>query len=122
PDLQITGLQKHMDGGCPVLFNNVKGKPNHRVVTNLFGDMAAINRMFGWDGDKDRTPKLAKAINNPIPAQEIAQDAVIEKPKDVNPYLVPIRHTALESELTVGSGIRCVTGRVFGGGSDLGYN
>jgi 3-polyprenyl-4-hydroxybenzoate decarboxylase len=20
PDLQVTGLQKHMDGGCPVLF------------------------------------------------------------------------------------------------------
>src|SRR5262245_33253748 len=65
PDLQVTGLQKLMDGGCPVLFNNVKGKPNHRVVTNLFGDMAAINRMFGWESDKDRTIKLAKAINKP---------------------------------------------------------
>ena len=27
PDLEVTGLQKLMDGGCPVLFNNVKGKP-----------------------------------------------------------------------------------------------
>ena len=35
PDLQVTGLQKHMDGGCPVMFNNVKGKPHHRVITNL---------------------------------------------------------------------------------------
>ena len=128
PDLQVTGLQKLMDGGCPVLFNNVKGKPNHRVVTNLFGDMAAINRMFGWDGDKDRTIKLARAINKPIAAEEIAhadapcQQVVIEKPADVNPYLVAIRHTALEKELTIGSGIRCVTGRAFAGGSDLGYN
>src|SRR5262249_13344129 len=39
PDLEVTGLQKHMDGGCPILFENVKGKPNHRVLTNLFGDM-----------------------------------------------------------------------------------
>ena len=31
PDLEVTGLQKHMDGGCPILFRNVKGKPNHRV-------------------------------------------------------------------------------------------
>jgi 4-hydroxy-3-polyprenylbenzoate decarboxylase len=23
PDLQLTGLQKHMDGGCPILFINV---------------------------------------------------------------------------------------------------
>ena len=37
PDLEVTGLQKHMDGGCPVMFHNVKGKPGHRVITNLFG-------------------------------------------------------------------------------------
>src|ERR1700756_5034377 len=48
PDLEVTGLQKHMDGGCPVLFHNVKGKPNHQVVTNLFGDINVINKMFGW--------------------------------------------------------------------------
>ena len=59
PDLEITGLQKHMDGGCPVLFNNVKGKPHHRAVTNLFGDMNVINKMFGWKDDVERTRKLA---------------------------------------------------------------
>ena len=32
PDLEVTGLQKHLDGGCPMLFNKVKGKPNHRVA------------------------------------------------------------------------------------------
>ena len=128
PDLQITGLQKLMDGGCPVLFNNVKGKPNHRIVTNLFGEIATMNKMFGWASDKERTITLAKAINNPIKPVEIpsadapVHEVVIENPKDVNPYLVPIRHTALEKELTVGSGIRCLTGRTFAGGSDLGYN
>ena len=50
------------------------------------------------------------------------QEVVIENPKDVNEYMVPIRHTTYESELTVGSGIRCVTGEHFEGGSDLGYN
>ena len=32
PDLELTGLQKHLDGGCPMLFNKVKGKPNHRLA------------------------------------------------------------------------------------------
>src|SRR5216683_1812306 len=91
PDLEVTGLQKHMDGGCPVMFHNVKGKPNHRVITNLFGDMNVINKMFGWTND-------------------------------VNQYMVPIRHTAYETELTVGSGIRCVSFDQFDGGTDLGYN
>ena len=48
PDLEITAIQKNLDGGCPILCNNVKDKPNHRCVTNLFGDMDVINKMFGW--------------------------------------------------------------------------
>ena len=117
PDLEVTGLQKHMDGGCPVMFNNVKGKPNHRVLTNLFGDMKVINKMFGWKDDAERVKKLADALRKPLPPVEIpqseapCQEHVIENPKDVNKHMVPIRHTTYEPELTVGSGIRCVTGR-----------
>ncbi|MFL5107405.1 MAG: UbiD family decarboxylase, partial [Xanthobacteraceae bacterium] len=128
PDLEVTGLQKHLDGGCPALFHNVKGKPDHRVVTNLFGDMNVINKMFGWKDDVERTRKLAYALSHPLKPVEIAQsdapcqEHVIEKPDDVNKYMVPIRHTTYEPELTVGSGIRCVTGPEFDGGSDLGYN
>ena len=35
-------------------FTNVKGKPNHRVLTNLFGDIKVINKMFGWKNDTER--------------------------------------------------------------------
>jgi 4-hydroxy-3-polyprenylbenzoate decarboxylase len=128
PDLEVTGLQKLMDGACPVLFNNVKGKPHHRVLTNLFGDIGVVNRMFGWSDDKDRTTKLARALSRPLPPQEIppseapCQEVVITDVRDVNEYLVPIRHTELEAELTVGSGIRCVSGAAFGDGTDVGYN
>ena len=128
PDLEITGLQKHLDGGCPVLFNTVKGKPNHRVVTNLFGDINVINKIFGWQDDTDRTRKLAYALSHPLKPVEVerseapCQSFVIENPADVNEHMVRIRHTEHEPELTVGSGIRCVTGEYFDGGSDLGYN
>src|SRR5260370_33789239 len=127
-DLEITGLQKHLDGGCPVLFNTVKGKPHHRVVTNLFGDIKVINKMFGWKDDAERVKKLAYALGHPLKSVEIpqseapCQEHVIESPKDVNEHVVAIRHTTYEPELTVGSAIRCVTGEQFDGGSDLGYN
>src|SRR3990167_3521910 len=110
PDLEITAIQKQLDGGCPILFNNVKGKPNHRVVTNLFGDMNVINKMFGWKDHADRTRKLAYAITHPIPPVIIdqkdapVQEEVLEKPSDANEFVVPIRHTDIEPELTVGSG------------------
>ena len=128
PDLEVTGLQKLMDGGCPVVFNNVKGKPNHKVLTNLFGDIKVVNAMFGWADDKERTQKLARALSKPLPPCEIpqseapCQEIVIEQPNDVNEHVVPIRHTVLEKELTIGSGIRCISGAQFGDGTDVGYN
>jgi len=128
PDLELTGLQKLMDGSCPVLFTKVWSKPNHRLLTNLFGNIEVMNRMFGWESDKERTVRLAQALNKPLPPREIpqgqapCQEVVIEKPANVTEYLVPIRHTELEKEFTVGSGIRCVTGKSFGDGSDVGYN
>src|ERR1700681_1399303 len=128
PDLEVTGLQKHMDGGCPVLFHNVKGKPNHEVITNLFGDMNVINKMFGWEDDVERTRRIAAAFRRPLkpeiisPKDAPAQQHVVLNPADVNQYMVPIRHTAYETELTVGSGIRCISFDQFEGGTDLGYN
>src|SRR5271154_7347868 len=73
PDLEVTGLQKHMDGGCPVLFHNVKGKPAHQVVTNLFGDMNVINKMFGWTDDVARTRAIAAAFRKPLKPEIIPQ-------------------------------------------------
>src|SRR5437773_1158454 len=128
PDLEITGIQKQLDGGCPILFNNIKGKPKHRCVTNLFGDMNVINKMFGWKDNTDRTRKLAYALTHPIPPVIIdqkdapVQEEVFEKPAEANEFVVPIRHTNLEPELTVGSGNRLISGEYFDGGTDLGYN
>jgi 4-hydroxy-3-polyprenylbenzoate decarboxylase len=128
PDLEIIAIQKNLDGGCPILFNNVKGKPHHRAVTNLFGDMGVINKMFGWENHTDRTRKLADAINHQIPPVEVsseeapAHEEIIKDPKDVNEYMIPVRHTEYEPELTVGSGNRLISGEHFDGGTDLGYN
>ena len=128
PNLELTGIQKKLDGGCPILFNNVKGKPQHRCVTNLFGDMNVINKMFGWKDHADRTRKLAYAITHPIAPIVIdqkdapVQEEVYEKPAEANDFVVPIRHTNIEPELTVGSGNRLISGEYFNGGTDLGYN
>src|SRR5438477_775788 len=74
PDLEITGIQKTLDGSFPILFNRVKGYPNARAVTNLFANTDVMNRMFGWDDDKDRTHKLAHALTHPLPVTEIPQN------------------------------------------------
>lgn len=128
PDLEITGLQKIFDGGPCMLFNNVKGKPHARAITNLFGDIRIIEKMFDWKDSEDRVKKVAHAIDNPLKPVEISQDEapcqehVITENIDPNAWLTAIRHTELESELTIGSGISCVIGDYFNGGSHIGYN
>src|SRR5437899_2167534 len=128
PDLEVTGLQKHLDGGPVLLFNKVKGKPHARVITNLFGDMAVVDKMFGFTSPMDRTRRIAKAMNSPLKPVEVpgseapVQQEVLTDDLDVNKYITAIRHTALETELTVGSGISCVVGPYFDGGSHIGYN
>ncbi|MGH2378774.1 MAG: UbiD family decarboxylase [Candidatus Limnocylindria bacterium] len=127
-DLQLTGIQKHFDGSYPILFNNVKGYPGLRAVTNLFANMDIVDRMFGWADRTERTRKLADALTHPVPNEVILQDAapcqevVITDDLDVNKHVMAIRHTHLESEVTVGSGNSVVVGEHFWGGSHIGYN
>ena len=128
PDLEITGLQKHLDGGPVLFFNRVKGKPHTRAITNLFADINVVDKMFGFESPTDRVKKIAYALTHPIKPAEVpqssapCQEEVITDDLDVNKYITAIRHTALETELTVGSGISCVVGEYFKGGSHIGYN
>ncbi len=127
-DLELTGIQKHFDGSFPILFNNVKGYPHLRAVTNLFANMDVVDRFFGWENPVERTRKLAHALTHPIPNEVIPQDQalcqeeVISEDLDVNKYVMAIRHTHLESEITIGSGNSVVVGDYFWGGSHIGYN
>jgi UbiD family decarboxylase len=128
PDLEITGVQKHLDGSYPILFRNVKGYPHLECVTNLYAKMDIIERLFGWNGPQERTRKLAHALTHPIAPVEVssreapAQETVITDDLNINKRVLAIRHTALESELTIGSGNSVVVGDYFHGGSHIGYN
>src|ERR671935_2955960 len=72
PDLEITGLQKHLDGGPVLLFNRVKGKPHARAITNLFADVHVLDKMFGFDGPVDRVRKVAYALTHPLKPVEVS--------------------------------------------------
>ena len=127
-DLQLTGIQKHFDGSYPILFNRVKGYPHVRAITNFFANMDIVDRLFGWEDRTARTRELAEALTHPIKSEIVAaadapvMQEVITDDLDVNKYIFPIRHTHLESEITIGSGNSVVVGDKFWGGSHIGYN
>src|ERR671933_2988730 len=64
PDLEITGLQKHLAGGPVLLFNRVKGKPHARAITNLFSDINVVDKMFGFTSPTERVRKIAHALTH----------------------------------------------------------
>src|SRR5262249_48576803 len=93
PDLEITGLQKHLDGGPVLLFNRVKGKPHARAITNLMADLNVIDKMFGFADATDRTRRIAYAMTHPLKPVEVSaaeapcQEEVITDDLDVNRYI-----------------------------------
>src|SRR5947208_338053 len=73
PDLEITGLQKHLDGGPVLMFNHVKGKPHARAITNLFADINVVDKMFGFTSPTQRVRKIAHALTHPLKPREVPQ-------------------------------------------------
>src|SRR3989304_626814 len=100
-DLQLAGIPEPLVGSAPILFNNVKGYPGLRAVTNLFANMDIVDRMFGWEDRTERTRKLSHALTHPIPNEVIPQDqapcqqVVMTDDLDVNKHVMAIRHTHL---------------------------
>ena len=128
PDVQFAAIQKKLDGGPALLFNNVKGQPHARFLTNLFAQRSRIDRMFGFEDRVDRSRQIADAINNPIEPVIVDSDdaqvheVVHEDVENVDDIVAPIRHTRKEPELTTGSGNSVVAGEMFHGGTHIGYN
>ena len=85
--------------------------------------------MFGWKDDAERGEEARLCPHgHPLKPVEIApdeapcQEHVDQGRRTSTRYLVPIRHTTYEPELTIGSGIRSSLVPEFDGGSDLGYD
>src|SRR5438093_10495530 len=103
-DLELTGIQKHFDGSYPILFNNVKGYPHVRAITNFFANMDVVDRLFGWADRTARTRALAHSLTHPIPNEEVSQsDAPVQQEAitddlDVNKYIFPNPRTHAQSQ------------------------
>jgi 4-hydroxy-3-polyprenylbenzoate decarboxylase len=70
PELEMTGIQKHFDGGLPILFNNVKGYPNGRLFTNLYGDGNLVAQLYDAGNERTFKWRILEGIRNPLPPRE----------------------------------------------------
>ncbi|MFC2008370.1 UbiD family decarboxylase, partial [Chloroflexota bacterium] len=124
--LEVAGIQKRLEGSKAVLFNNVKGYPGKRVVTNVFASDARLAKVFGCDETKDAKFRLRDAIRNPIANKVVSdapcQEVVVTENIDVWPVVPMISHTPSDPGRTLGGGNTLISGKYFRGGSHIGYN
>lgn len=126
PHLEMAAIQKRLEGGPAVLFNNVKGYPGKRLTTNIFASEARIAKLFDVDEPKNLKFKILDAIRNPIPPKEVAsapcQEVVITQDIDVWQVVPMISHTPQDPGRTLGGGNTLISGKYFWGGFHISFN
>lgn len=126
PHLEMAAIQKRLEGGPAVLFNNVKGYPGKRLVTNIFASDARIAKLFDVDEPKNLKFKILDAIHNPIPPKEVStapcQEVVITQDIDVWQVVPMISHTPSDPGRTLGGGNTLISGKYFWGGFHISFN
>jgi len=126
PELEMTGIQKCFDGGLPILFNKVKGYPNARLFTNLYGDGNLVASMYDAGNERTFKWRILEGIRNPLPPREVkdapCQEVVVDKNIDVWPIIPMIKHTPSDPGRTLGGGNTLATGKWFWGGTHISYN
>ena len=87
PILEVAGIQKAFEDGPAVLFENVKGYPDHRILINVFARKACLAKIFGVSDPTKFKFKALDAIRNPVPPRIVdnapCQEVVITKDIDV---------------------------------------
>ena len=111
PVCEVTGVAKAFEDGPAVLFENIKGYPENRILANVFGKRSRIAKIFGVDDPKEFKFKVLDAIKNPIEPEEVSdapcQEVVITEDIDVL------------KTLPVTQSIENDPGRIIGGGNIL---
>jgi len=126
PIYEIAGIQKALDNGPALLFENIKGYPNARNIGNLFSTQERVAKIFDVADPRNVKFKCLEAKRNPMPAEVVdgapCQELVITEDIDVMGTLPIVKHTEQDAGRMLGGGLTLLTGRYFKGGSHIGFN
>lgn len=122
---EIAGIQKALDEGPVLCFDNIKGYPKFRNTANFFSRRDRLADIFDADVDNLKfkfVDAIKKQLPNKIVEDAPCQEVVITDNIDVLSYLPIIKHTARDAGRILGSGIQLLYGPWFEGGSHVSFN
>jgi 4-hydroxy-3-polyprenylbenzoate decarboxylase len=126
PLLEISGMQKALEGGPPLLFENIKDYPGTRNVGNIFANTGVVAKIFGVADPKKAKFRCLEAMKNPVAPRVVSdapcQEVVITDNVDVIATIPILKHTEWDGGRILGGGHTLIRGEYFGGGSHMSFN
>ncbi len=126
PIHEIAGIQKALDNGPAVLFENIKGYPDFQNVGNILSRRERIADLYDEDDPKQLKFRFRDALRKPLPPKIVndapCQEVVITKDIDVLGTLPIIKHSEQDVGRILGGGINLLMGKYFGEGSNISFN
>jgi 4-hydroxy-3-polyprenylbenzoate decarboxylase len=126
PIYEIAGIQKALDGGPAVLFENIKGYPNFRNVGSILSRRERIADLYDENDPIQLKFRFRNALKKPLPPKVVkdapCQEVVRTKDIDVLAMLPIIKHGKQDAGRILGGGIQLMMGDYFDSGTNLSFN
>ncbi len=126
PIYEIAGIQKALDGGPAVLFENIKGYPNFRNVGSILSRRERIADLYDENDPIQLKFRFRDALKKPLPPKVVkdapCQEVVTTKDIDVLAMLPIIKHGKQDAGRILGGGIQLMMGDYFDSGTNLSFN
>ncbi len=126
PILEISGIEKALENGPALLFENIKGYPGVRDAGNIFSRADRVASIFGVESYKDVKFKCLESIRHPLTPAEVkeapCQEAVVTENIDAMATLPILLHTEKDGGRILGGGNTLIGGKWFRGGTHVSFN
>jgi len=118
PILEVAGIVKQLDNGPAILFNNIKGYPNQRIVSSLFCRAERVAKALDVADPRKLKFRGLEGMKNPLPPKVVesapCQEVVVTKEIDINAMMPVLRYTATDAGRIIGGGVVLISGADIG--------
>lgn len=126
PVYQISGIEKALEGGPVLIFENIKGYPGIRAAGNVLSTNQRKSRIFGVEDPRKLKFKFRESIKNLIPPTLVSsapcQEVFITKDLDAMATLPFMKQTERDGGRALSGGNTFLSGEYFEGGTHLSMN
>lgn len=125
PLYEIAAITKSFDGGAALVFEQIKGYPKWRAITNLLSSRGRVAKFFETTIE-GLSKRVLEAVKNPISPvlvrQAPCQENVIVQGIDILRILPVIKETKLDIGPVISGGVVMITVPTEMGGGDRSFN